>query len=65
MDDTTNNVPLYIPHYFSTTICRTLVTLAALVALFGSGGNTDHVGDRDLYGFSGVGSAEAKTVRQC
>jgi phospholipid transport system substrate-binding protein len=38
MDDTTNNVPRHIPHYFSTTICRTLVALAALVALFGSDG---------------------------
>jgi len=38
MNDVTNNVSSHVPRHFITAIYRTLVTLAALVALFGPAG---------------------------
>ncbi|HXT65639.1 MAG TPA: ABC transporter substrate-binding protein [Nitrospiraceae bacterium] len=38
MNDVTNNVSTHVPRDFSSAICRTLVILAALVALFGPSG---------------------------
>jgi len=38
MNDVTNNVSTHVPRDFSAAICRTLVILAALVALFGPSG---------------------------
>ena len=38
MNDTTNTASSHVPRHFSSAICKTLVTLAALVALFGPGG---------------------------
>jgi phospholipid transport system substrate-binding protein len=40
MNDVTNNISTHVPRHFSATICKTLVTLVALVALFGPGGTS-------------------------
>ena len=38
MNEIPHNASRHVPRHFSATICRTLVTMAALIALFGPGG---------------------------